>query len=545
MKLQRIFFTILLLCSIIISSSSYAQIDNRAFTGASKNKLDTLALENSVKMVEQSAGVFEREIDADLYTVGPNDIFNISILSTKSIEFKSIISPEGFLILPGYGMVNLKDKSLTEAKKIILERVKKFKSGDEIHITLADVRKFKVSVSGEIPKPVMVTATAVDRVSEIIDKAFGMNYEASVRKILLYRDGVTPIDVDLTKYFLFGDKSANPYVLGGDHIIVPPSNENDIIEISGEVAAPGIFEFVEGDSLSTLIRFALGFKNTAELRSVELVHQSDAGTVSEYLDLSNWKGLLKNDMALPNDRLLRSGDRVYVRKKENWEDLYYVIIQGEVNKPGKYAIEENSVKISEILDRAGGFTEEASIKATQLIRQQEMERVDPELERLSGMPPSEMSISELRYYLVKSRERKGVAAIDFQKIINDSSSSDNIVLRHMDSIVVPLQKDFINVQGRVNNPGIIAFKEGATYEYYIAMAGGYGYRADEGETFITKSKGEYFLAKNKDYGLEPGDVILVPPEEEYSFMEVFTTSLTIMSQLFTIVGVVVSLVRLR
>ena len=49
-----------------------------------------------------------------------------------------------------------------------------------------------------------------------------------------------------------------------------------------------------------------------------------------------------------------------------------------------------------------------------------------------------------------------------------------------------------------------------------------------------------------NYKLDPGDTILVPPEEEdATFFEIFTTALTIATQLVTIVGVVITLVRLK
>jgi len=40
------------------------------------------------------------------------------------------------------------------------------------------------------------------------------------------------------------------------------------------------------------------------------------------------------------------------------------------------------------------------------------------------------------------------------------------------------------------------------------------------------------------YVLEPGDVILVPPEKEISFTEVFKDVITTIAQLATILGVI-------
>jgi protein involved in polysaccharide export with SLBB domain len=156
-----------------------------------------------------------------------------------------------------------------------------------------------------------------------------------------------------------------------------------------------------------------------------------------------------------------------------------------------------------------------------------------------------MTKSELKYFAARISEKKGLMAVNFKKAVEDPSSVDNILLQNKDSIIVPETIDFINIQGRVNSPGNVQYNENFDYLDYVALAGGFGYRADIDETFVTKSKGEQFLAEDYNYVLEPGDTILVPPEEEVTFFEIFTTALTIAAQLVTVVGVIITLVRLK
>jgi protein involved in polysaccharide export with SLBB domain len=217
------------------------------------------------------------------------------------------------------------------------------------------------------------------------------------------------------------------------------------------------------------------------------------------------------------------------------------MISGEILYPGKYAIDEKQDRVYDLIKRAGGFTDKASLDHIEFIRQEEMEIKDLEMERLSKMIPSEMSESESRYFQAKKTEKKGSMAIDFNEIMRDPSSINNIMLRSKDSIIVSKKKYHINVQGRVNNPGLITYQEGFSYLDYINSAGGFGFRADEGETIITKPRGEQFLAENMDYKLEPGDVILVPPEKEYSYTELFTTTLTVITQLISIAAIVITI----
>jgi protein involved in polysaccharide export with SLBB domain len=526
-----------------------AQVDYENMSAAQKDKLDTLAFKRAIEISEKAAGLLEREIDPEKYILGPNDILRIAVLTgTKKPEFETVVSPEGLLLIKDVGIIDVKDKSLAEAKEIIIKKIKNVYNTDEIYITLYELKEFKVTVSGSIKKPISVSATSVDRVSEVIEKAGGLKYNASYRNIVLIRKNEEePIYVDLIKFFLIGEESANPTVMGGDLIIIPPISENNTIEITGEVRSDGEYEYVETDSLSTLVKYAQGFLPSAKLDSVTIARMSGKGASLNliYVDLTKWEDKIFINSSLENDIPLIPGDRVIVKRSEQWQEPYYVKILGEVVYPGKYPILSNDDRIRDLILRAGGFTDEASIEAVEFIRQQEKERKDIEMERLRKIPANEMSKAELRYYRARSNERKGLMAVDFEKIMEDPDSQDNITLVNKDSIIVPQKKDYVNIQGRVVNPGNVKYVEGATYLDYVALAGGFGFRADESETFIRKSKGEIFLASDMNYEIEPGDVILIPPEEEVSFMEVFTTSITIIAQLATIAGVIVALMNIN
>ena len=172
-------------------------------------------------------------------------------------------------LIDGVGEYILLVRNLTEAYKLINEKMGQVYKN--FSIALSDVRKFKVNISGAAIKSSVVPATATDRVSEIIERVGGLQDSASVRNIILIRAVTNErLKVDLLKFYLLADNESNPYVNGGDHIIVPFASEKQIISIQGDVPAPCEVEFLEGDSLSTLIRFGLGFLNPL-MDSVEYV----------------------------------------------------------------------------------------------------------------------------------------------------------------------------------------------------------------------------------------------------------------------------------
>ncbi len=529
-------------------NSAVSQLDNSNVSAVKGGSVDTLAVQNAQKVVREAQGLLEKEVDPKTYMLGPNDELLVAVLGPKSKQFDLTISAEGKIFIPELGAINLKNKTLAEADELITQRVKKVYRAEEVSVFLKEIRKFKVIVGGTVKKPAIVPATAVERVSEVIDKAGGLKPDASLRKILLYRgENRQVIKVDLLKFFLTGEKDFNPTVLGGDYILVPPSGENETIQILGEVASPGKFEYTEGDSLSTLIRFGQGFKNTSLLDSVEIVRFSEDGSSYKkwIINCSSWKNIIQSSSQLEGDLGLKVGDRVFIREIPNWQKKFDVAIIGEVKFPGHYVIDEKTIRLSDLIERAGGFTEIASMEKSTLVRRAETGIYDREMERLWKLNTNEMSESEFQYFQARKSEVQGAMSIDFVKVLKDPKCDENVVLVNYDSVYVPARKLFVSIQGAVNKPGLITYKPELNYKDYVKLAGGYSYKADESSTLILKSKGEQFLAKDMNYKLEPGDNILVPPVKERLFSEAFTTFLTVATQIVTVLGVVIAILRLK
>ena len=537
----RIIIAILFLSYI----SALAQVENYEYSAAKPGIIDTMAVQTSQKMVNKAEGLLEKEIDPEKYLLGPGDVFKISVITSKTKRYNLAISPAGKIMIPDVGIVDLKGKTLAEGEKAIVNKMRRIFRTDNIFVILYDIRKFKVSVSGAVKKAAIVPATAVDRVSEIIEKAGGLKPDGSLRKIKIYRSGLSkPINVDLIKYFKVGYDDANPTVLGGDRIIVPKVSEQLTIAIRGEVPFPGEYEFVRGDSLSTLIKFANGFFDTSFLDSVEYTSILPNGSLeTRYLDLRDWRDKLFSNELLPGDFPLNNGDRVYIRKNPRLRTPQEVIIKGEVLYPGKYPIDGITTRVADVMRAAGGLTEKGSLEATILIRQAEIGAEDPEMDRLRRIPPGEMSESEYKYFQARLNEKVGVMAISFPKLMADYNSEDNIILQNRDSIIVPEKKYFVNVQGRVNNPGLVVYKPDYNYLDYINAAGGFGFRSDEGATMIVKSKGQQFDAEEMNYTIAPGDYILVPPKKDIGWGQIAMTTLTVVAQIVAIGGVIIALTR--
>lgn len=542
---MKIFILIVILANFSFLNSQI----NKSITGASPGFVDTLSIERSQKISDENKGLVDKPVNPKEYIVGPGDEFKVSIIQYEAKEISITVSPDNKLYIPKIGIVEIKDNTLEEVYSLIKKEIQKVYTTQEIFIALHKVRQFKVRLSGNVPKSMTIPAYATDRVSEIIDKAGALNANSSTRKIKIIRaDSKEIINVDLTKYFTTSDDKLNPYVQGGDNIIVPEVSQDVEIHISGEIPIKDAdFEYVEGDSLSTLIRFAQGFLITSYLDSVEISRFNSRTNKFEiiYLDLNSWRGNIYNfDIELENDFALQPGDRVYVRKNPNWVNNRYIKVDGQVKYPGKYPILTDETRVADILKNAGGFTDEAAPELAEYIRQKEADLPDQELERLKKLNTGDMSESEIRYFQARIREKKGSMAVDLLNAINDETSIDNIIVDNRDSIYIPRKKNYITVQGRVNNPGAIIYNKNFTYLDYINLAGGFGYRADEDETFITKPGGEQFLASDMNYIIEPGDVILIPPKKEYDVWQRIFEFVSVLTQVIALLSLILTISRL-
>jgi len=531
----------------LFSFKLHSQIQS-SITGASPGYIDTLSIERSQEISDENKGIVDKPVDPKTYIVGPGDEFKVTIIQLEPKELNIVVSPDNKIYIPKIGIVEIKNNTLEEVYSLIKELIKEQYSSREIYVALTKIRQFKVRLSGNVPKSMTIPAYATDRVSEIIDKAGALKPNSSTRKIKIIRAETREIiDVDLTKYFTTAEDIYNPYVQGGDNIIVPEVSQDIEIHISGEVPVKDAdFEYVEGDSLSTLIRFAQGFLITAYLDSVEFTryNKNINSYETKFLNLSSWRGKIYNfEQSLQGDFQLEPGDRVHIRKDPKWVNNRYIKIDGQVKYPGKYAITKEDTRIADIINRAGGFVEDAAPELSEYIRQKEADLPDLELERLKKIPQVDMSESEIRYFQARIRERKGSMAIDLLNAISDETSIDNIIVEDRDSLFIPRKKNYIIVQGRVNNPGAIIYKKGFTYLDYIALAGGFGYRADDDETFITKPGGEQFLANDMNYIIEPGDVILVPPKKEFDFWERLFDYSSLITQIIALLSVIITLTR--
>lgn len=377
----------------------------------------------------------------------------------------------------------------------------------------------------------------------------------SLRGIILKRSTGEEIKLDLEKFRLYGDFNYNPYLKNDDVLIFPPYDiERNFFVIKGAVNRPGKYFFVAGDKLSDAIELAMGISPAFEnVKEVFISRLSYDGQRSEIVKIQ-----------LPNDTELKRGDQIVVEANETQKRDFYVLVLGEVNRPGYVPITKSNTKLGDVIKLVKGFTENASLKRARLFRGNS---ITPLLERQYGIKIGDeivnknkelvdrivnyeqammfrMSnlVEEDKYYFETENQYRVLnegSAIDFSQIENENSEINNFILEKGDVIVVPPLTKTVYVFGQVSNPGHVKFVEHEDYLYYISQAGGVGEYAED-EIMIIKGDSRNWIPATNNVQIDDGDFIFVPKQRIKSFQ----TTITEWGGYFSIIGSIATILLL-
>lgn len=476
----------------------------------------------------------EGAIDPNEYKVGPGDVLFISVSGLEEKIFTPGIDPEGFIYIPRIGAVDLRNKTLTEAKKAITSRLLRSFKDVDIHISLQNFRNIKVSLLGNVLNPSTYVLSSASRLLDLFVLSSGLTNTADIRNIKIISKNGEKKNVDLLRFLRSGDYSQNPFLNDGDIVLVDKAER--FISLFGHIKYPGNYEFREDETAEEILEIAGGLMYKARKDSIEVVRFSEDGK-NQYSIFYNYDEIKTKNVKL------NKGDFIIVREIPDYFEVNYVNITGEVKYPGVYKIKKDETTLREIINAAGGFKEKASLKDALLYRTKADSTYDPELERLKLVPRADMTDDEYDYLKARSRQKRGRVVVDFEKLFLQGDSREDVVLQIGDMIFIPEKKEYISIIGQVVNPGNITFKPNLSVEDYINIAGGFSWRAKENDIRVIRANtGEWVDADDVDQ-LKPGDTIWVPEDPPGpKFWEVFTTSLQVLGQVAAIIAATIAVI---
>jgi protein involved in polysaccharide export with SLBB domain len=207
--------------------------------------------------------------------------------------------------------------------------------------------------------------------------------------------------------------------------------------------------------------------------------------------------------------------------------------------------------LSDILNRAGGFTSLSNIKGVSLRRRVSADDPNADIRRSAAKKLfSTKNDSSAFTALIDSVEAYETVAIDVEEILKRPKSSIDILLQDGDIVNVPSKDDVVKVKGEVLLQTQIAYIPNRRLSYYIDLAGGFSTQAQKRKAFVVASNGngkrvKSFLIFKSNPIINAGDEIFVPKKLERDGKRVSVAEMVgITTALASVATVVIALLRL-
>ena len=448
------------------------------------------------------------------------------------------------------------------------------KSGDSCNVTHT-YNKFdnRVDIKGSVYRPGAYALEPGLTVKKLIAKADGIKEDAYLNMAYITRKKENQIPEIIG--FNLGEVlkgNAPDVLLQKDDSVAIRSlfdyREGQKVFISGEVKSPGTYPLIENITLKDLIFKARGFTEMASTDSVELIRPIKN---QDSLLLYNIKSIVmkfaidKNLNFKPGsgDKLLENGDQVIVRTISGYEGIRMVRVEGEILHPGSYNITNKAERISDVVKRAGGFTNYAYPTGAFLIRSESTNVIEQKLNRimqensknqLETQPSKTLDVNMLKaagattiqgYTAMDSIQKKlsgsnvvdkifnteGVVGLNLKEIMQNPGGKYDLKLEEGDIIYVPRELQTVRVLGQVLFPTMVRYDNTLKLRDYIDNAGGLSLNANRSKIFILYPNGTAkstvtFLGLAFYPKVEPGARIVVP-EKPIEIKNKLTTAETV------------------
>ena len=303
------------------------------------------------------------------------------------------------------------------------------------------------------------------------------------------------------------------------------------VSVSGAVRAPGTYPLIASATVETLINAAGGLTDSAFLEAAELrrlTERSDGQVTADYRDIN--VGRDRSDRQIK----LSSRDHLTIRDIPDWSPTDSMAVAGEVKFPGEYRIRKGET-LSDVIERAGGFTDNASPESAVFTREAvaalEAERAAQFAQdiqttfatRLLTEETTTQGMAEISQIVssLQAVEGEGRLLIDLPAAMSGDLNAD-LEVEDGDRLVIPVLSNTVSVVGEVKRQGTHSFQGELSLDDYIDLSAGFTRRADDGGIYIVRANGSVVtLERNlwrftgNNSSLDPGDTIVVPINTQY------------------------------
>jgi len=415
----------------------------------------------------------------------------------------------------------------------------------------------RVKINGAVFRPDVYELTDGLTVGDLIRKADGLKEDAYTGRAQIIR-----LQDDLSRSILSFDlrkamtnEAAHNLVLKREDEVLISSvldlRDSFRVTIQGEIRIPGEYDFVDNLTLRDIILQAGGFTDAA-YKSIEIARliKRDSIAITDNRASSIINTEIDGDLSTNAAKVaIMPYDVITVRRKAGYTLPETVIISGQVQYPGPYALSSRSERVSDLLKRSGGYTPDAFPAAAYIKRyltEEEKKKKEAAKEIQKGISSKDSTtFRDLDLGIKKEYVR---VPLDIQSIMRNPGSIEDLVLRVNDELVIPKFDGQVKISGAVLLETQVPYNSKNSFKDYISSAGGYSGDSWKKNAYVVYANGKAATTKHflffKSYpSILPGSEIIIPKKPErkgLSTGEIIGVS----SALASLAGVVIAILRL-
>lgn len=284
-----------------------------------------------------------------------------------------------------------------------------------------------------------------------------------------------------------------------------------------------------------------GLKPSADRQTADLTHYhydgADPNALASQRESISISGALAGEVNA--NVAVHNGDVLTVRELPGWNDLgASITVKGEVKHPGTYGIRPGE-KLSSIIERAGGYEQDAypygAVLQRTAVRKLETQAQDDLILRIKN---EQTDIEAMPDTDAKSKQEKETALVQYQTTLTqlnanppagrvDIRISDrvdrwrntvgDVEVRGGDTLTIPKTPSYVMVTGQVFNATAVSYRPSRSAKWYLSQSGGATTMADKKAIFVIRADGSVIGGKQSLLGgdplntaLRPGDTVVVP-----------------------------------
>ena len=431
----------------------------------------------------------------------------------------------------------VKEVPFSDAGKFVMQ------GGDKLLVhRLSDIYHNRISITGAVYQPGNYAYSEGMTVLDLIDKAAGVREEAYLNRAILFRsiDRVDKQSLNFSLKDLLEKKQSialqpndSLHIYGRDSLIAKP-----MVRIEGAVRKPQKFTYAKGLYPADLIIMAGGFIEGADQTQVQVARQlndTNFKTISKVYTVSLSKEGEDSIALEPNDI-------VTVRYEKGYVPQQVVKIEGEVSFPGFYAILTKEERISSLIERSGGLAPYAYVEGATLVRKKDKNEKDDKAQekQLKKLKKTDKDLT-----LIETKEEENTpeaseyrVGINLKKIMENKNSYQDLVLKDGDVLIIPFEKQTVEVKGLVLAPSLVRYEKGKSTRSYINSAGGFSDNAQKKSVYVVYANGDVkgtsrFLFFRSYPKVAPGALVIVPEKPEKKSLST-TETVSVMTALTTL-----------